>query len=397
MILRFLALTALIGILLTACNDKSTDLGADLVPGTDSLYAISSLDSLIVDSMQTLYEPTPLFNNTYFLLGTTGTSHARIFLELVNYPTIGSADKYEVLQADLLFEQMAYRYGPDTAARSVDLRAYELQKMWDPAVTWDSVYDAGGRSSYYSTAQQPMGSLTRTLTDADTIVPMPIDVAVAKRWLVHGVDSTLRQDIFGMAIEAAGGQHIQQFRNKSGASQVFRFRVITKHVDSAAPDTTTIESVVANLVHAPAPEAGALISQGAVAFRPAIDVNLSRLPANAVILEASLRLTLDPATSTQGTTDGDAVLKTFIVPEGSTVTYEYRSRISTANQYLFSNMAAPLQRLLRTQTHTGRLRIGADGGNEAWQMNRLSFMTSTAERSQRPVLTIIYTRPTVLP
>ena len=122
------AIVALCTILIS-CNDAPTGVGTGVVPGTDTIYALSSLVSpmLVRDSIASTREP--FVNGTYFLIGNTAKDQARVFMEFLNYPDLGADSTYDVITADLQMFPQDYRYG-DTANMSVAFSAYELKRSW---------------------------------------------------------------------------------------------------------------------------------------------------------------------------------------------------------------------------------------------------------------------------
>ena len=125
----FYAVIAAIGVILSSCNDLPTSVGSEVVPGTDTIYALSSLDAPLLsnDTMSSVREP--LVNSTYFLIGNTQNDQARVFMEFTNYPDLGPDSAYDVVSADLQMFPQDYRYG-DTSDRSVSFTAYELKRSW---------------------------------------------------------------------------------------------------------------------------------------------------------------------------------------------------------------------------------------------------------------------------
>lgn len=383
---------------LTACNDKATDLGNGLVPGTDSLYVVSSVDSSqILDSVVTILERPRLFNNTFFLFGKTDVDDARVFIEFVAYPNLGKPDDYEVLASDLLMIPDAYKFG-DTTDNTLAFTVHELTRLWTPTSTWDTIYSPTGQTDYYNPASTPIATFNKPLTTQDTVVSVPFDLAATKRYLTWGVDSALKKQLFGLVLLPTSGKQIRLFRNSRSARQVMKLRVITKHKDSTANDTSLVESVILNLVHSPTAAANVPTTQGAQGHKIAFDVNLSSIPSNAIILDATLSLNYVKDASRVGNLGVDEVLRASIVPEGSPITYEYRSFVDASTQrYDLRNLAAPLQLLLRQANKRGRVRIAPDDFREFWRMNRQVYHPLSADPSLRPKLTIVYTVPNVLP
>lgn len=381
---------------ITACNDAPTDLGSDLIPGTDSLYAASSITMpALISGTSTELARAPIFNNTYVLFGRTSDSEARVFVEFINVPRLGSADSFTVVQADLMMHPQAYLYG-DTNSRTLAMAGYELQRIWTPTSTWDTIWAADGSTTYYSTASERVCTFSKDLTSTDTIVAVPLDVTAAKRWLVKGADSVLRKELYGIVLLPTEGASIRQFRNTNGANQIMKMRVIHKRIDNDTLDTTFVESAVACFVNAPPVPANELYAQGAMVYRTKIDIDLSALPANAAIMQATLRVAMDAGASRAGTLGLDEILRmTYAPADGSTpLGLAVRGDDST-KVFAFNNLASLVQDMMRNG-RKGTLKIGPDGSSEYWRMNRLRLHPMSADSTLRPRLHVIYTVPTVI-
>lgn len=395
--LRTLPTLAFLAVVLTitACNDAATDLGADLVPGTDSLFAASSLEQPLLDSVFTSLDRQPSFNGTFVLFGRTSDSEARMFVEFINYPTFGSADSFTVVQADLMMYPQPYIYG-DTASRTIGITGYELKKLWAPSVTWDSVWAADGSSSYYSTTQQPICSFTKDLASTDSVVAVQLDPIAAKSWLVKGADSAARSELFGLVFLPTAGSSIRQFRAFNSSSSVMRLRVATRKLGRDTIDTTFIEAAVAGFLNTPSPAPSALVVQGAQVYRSQFDVDLSAIPPQAVIMNATLRVTLDTTASSGGNGVIDELLRLTYTPAGSSSPLGITVRGDDSTKtFRFGNLASLVQDMMRNG-RKGTLRVGPDGGNELWRMNRLQLFPMSADSTRRPRFNVIYTVPSVI-
>ena len=395
---RYAPTLALLAVLvtITACNDAATDLGADLVPGTDSLYAASSLEQQdLLDSVFTSLDRQPAFNGTFVLLGRTADSEARMFVEFINYPTFGAADSFSVVQADLMMYPQPYVYG-DTASRTFGLTGYELQQLWAPSVTWDSIWAADGSTTYYSTAQKPICTFSKEITATDSVLAVPLDPEAAKSWLVKGADSASRSELFGLVFLPTAGSTIRQFRAFNSSSSVMRLRVATRKLGRDTIDTTFIEAAIAGFLNTPTAPTNELIVQGAQVYRTQCDIDLSAIPAQAVIMSASLRVTMDTTVAFGGNGVRDEVLRLTYTPMGalSPLSISVRGDDSTKT-FRFANLASLVQDMMRNG-RKGTFRIGPDGGNELWRMNRLRLFPMSADSALRPRFNVIYTVPSVI-
>lgn len=386
------AIAALCAIL-TACNEPPTDVGSEIVPGTDTIYALSSLSAPLLDSGSTVSEREPLTNGTFFLLGHSSTNDARVFIEFINYPDLGSDSSYDVLAADMQMLPQDYRYG-DTADKSVAFSAYELKKAWSANVTWDSIWDANGSTDFYSTADPTVCSFSETIiTPADTVVNVPFDKIAVKRWLVAGRDSQLIKDVHGIVLLAPVTSNvIRQFRNLKSITQLMKLRVIRMRHDSARTvDTNYIETAVANFVNTVDPQPNEMVIQGARVHRAHIVVDLDSVPSNGIVIGGTLRLTSDLTRSQPGSFGLDEVIAIrYTPPIGSVITLQ--TRVDAAGVYVFSNIG-PLMQIIRRYGGKAKLLIQPTGVDENWRMNRVHFYEPASDQSVRPRLTIAYTVP----
>ncbi|MGA0834408.1 MAG: hypothetical protein ACO3QO_07815 [Candidatus Kapaibacteriota bacterium] len=174
---------------LQACNDKPTDIGSVLVPGTDTLYGTSSAELPILRTTGSVEAQEPIYNATYVLFGKTSDSEARLFVELINYPQLGSPDSFSIVRADLEMVPQVYCLG-DTTVTSFAGTAYELQQAWSAQATWDSIWTSDGTSPYYSEAQQPITQFTIGSSVPDSVYHVPLDTTVIRRWLTLGMYSS---------------------------------------------------------------------------------------------------------------------------------------------------------------------------------------------------------------
>lgn len=389
-----LSVVCLVGFL-TACNDKPTDIAIDLTPGTDTLYASSSLDSGILLTATATSTRLPILNSTYVLFGKTTDSEARMFIEFTNYPTLGAAADFEVIESHLQMIPLAYRFG-DTISRDLGIVAYDLKRLWPLNATWDTVWAADGSTTYYATTDTPVSTFTHTFTTTDSIVNVPFAVDATKRWLTLGADSTTRKDLFGIVLLPTATGSIGLYRNLNGSAQTMRLRVVYKHKDSTTNDTTYLTSAVASFVDTPLPAADELLTQGARIHNTTFSIDLSRLPRNAMILGAKFNATADKANSKPGTFGIDEVLALVYTPTDGTTPVNYYARVDgVTNNYLFLDITYAIQAMLR-EGSKGTLVLRPTDSYEFWQMNRIRFHNMQADSTVRPRLSIIYTVPALL-
>ncbi len=391
---RLAAVVLFCGALLVGCNDKPTDVGSILVPGTDTLYATSSSMTNLLVSTGTTSIREPIYNSTFVLFGKTQNSESRLFVEFINYPDLGDPDSFSVVSSDLLMYPEDYRFG-DTLDATMSLKAFELQQAWSAQATWDSIWAEDGSTPYYSESQPLMADFSTTIEPSDTIVRIPFDLDATKRWLTLGADSTGVQELFGLVLLPTNTSSIRQYRFQEDLETKLRLRVITQHADSTEPDTSFINAVVAAFVDTPEPVENEQIVQGAHKRYASFEIRIDTLPEFAILLGSKLRLTVETNRSQVGTGGLDEILSlVYRSDNGDQVTLVTRG--NGAGVFEFTNIV-PLLQVLRENGGVGTVQVTPTDRNEFWRMNRLwIYPTGTSDESLAPFMTLVYTVPTVL-
>lgn len=385
---------ALLCIVMVGCNDLPTIVGTDVVPGTDTLYASSSLERPFLLSDSTVQRRTPFVNGAFFLFGNTSTDQARVFVEFINYPDLGDGSNYDLVSADLMMIPQDYRYG-DTTDKSLTVAAYELKKSWSADATWDSIWNASGATDYYAVTDRPMAQVATTITTgADTAVYVPLDTARIKQWLIKGRDSAAVKSIYGMVLLSTSTSSIRQFRNLEGVRQRMQLRVVRQLRDTSSKrDTSFVECAVANFISTAQPRTGEVVIQGGHILDARLLCSLDSIPSNAIILGGTLRVTVNTAASSIGSFGRDEILNLNYVPASGPV-INLASRGTSTGEFVFENLG-PFLQLLRKNGGRGELFIQPTGVYESWRMNRLHLYTLADDPFKRPRLTVAYTIPGV--
>lgn len=387
-------LMAVCCIALAGCNDLPTVVGTDVVPGTDTLYASSSLERPFFVSDSSVVRRAPFVNGAFFLFGNTATDQARLFVEFVNYPDLGDGSNYDLVSADLMMIPQEYRFG-DTTEKTLSLTAYELKRSWSANVTWDSIWSETGTTDYYATTDRPVAQFSTTITTGiDTALYVPLDTTRVKQWLVKGRDTALVREIYGMVLLSQSTSSIRQYRNLDGVRQRMQMRVVRQLRDSASTrDTTFVECVIANFVSTQSPAVGELVVQGAHVREARITCSLDSVPANAIILGGTLRIAVNKERSLVGSFGPDEILNLNYVPATGPV-INLASRGNENGEFVFENLG-PFLQLLRKNGGRGDLFIQPTGVYESWRMNRLYLYSLNDDPFKRPRLTVAYTIPGV--
>lgn len=377
---------------LYGCNDKPTDIGSNLVPGTDTIFVSSTLQQDLLTGFATVSVREPIFNSAFILYGKADDSEGRLFVEFVGLPDLGNLDSVEIISAELIFHPQAYRYG-DTNDRTLSIQAYELQKVWSAQATWDSIWAEDGSTDYYSEAQPRVIDFNYQVTDLDTTVGVPIDTSAIRRWLTIANDSTSMEEIFGMVFLPSTGSSVNQYRNLESNTQVMKLRLITQVIGDTTVDTNEVGSAVGCFVNTPDPAESELLMQGARVHSVGFEVRIDSLPDFAIIVGAKLRIDVDENSSTIGTLGMDELINvSYTANDGSLLTITTRG--TPDGIFEFSNIA-PLLTQIRLDGGVGSLNIGLTDIYEIWRMNRLKVHGLEDPLNVRPYLDIVYIVPSV--
>ncbi|MBU3741881.1 MAG: hypothetical protein FGM24_06295 [Candidatus Kapabacteria bacterium] len=410
---------------ITSCNDAPTDLGADLVPGTDSLYSATSLDAALIDSSYTAQVRLPGIRTegASFLFGRTGSSEARLLAEFINYPVFDSVSGFKVLGAYLLFTPEYYAFG-DTSNRQVHVGCYELKRLWSGTVTWDSVWNADGTSTYYDVTQQPLFTYSTSVEAGNPVVAIPLNPDMVKSWIVRGTDTTLRKELFGLALVPSAESSVRAFRNLTlrivtnvppkrtipvtpsvvRKATVKRDTTVNTGARKASVDNdsirtrpartiTDIPAIIAGFGNSPLPQSGELIVQGGHIHQTRFDLDLSSIPSQAVILSATMYVTADSTASIHGNVKLDEQLQLTYQPTGSVRTYtRLVGRDDVTKTFRFDKLAFMIQEMMKNGGK-GTLQIGPNVDDQFFRMNRLRLYPMSADSTVRPKLNIIYALP----
>ncbi|MBI2794851.1 MAG: hypothetical protein HYX66_09420 [Ignavibacteria bacterium] len=379
--------------LLASCNDAPNTVGTELVPGTDTLYAISSLSVPLISEAYTSPERIPLYNPETFLYGKASDSEGRLFIEFINYIRLGAADSFEVIASDLVMYPEDYKYG-DTSNLALSISGYELKQLWYPQATWDSIWAPDGSTSYYSPSDPKVCSFESVLTSTDSIVYVPFNTEATKRWIVLGSDSSTRDQLFGLVLLPEASGSVRSFRNQTNGVQNMKLRVIYKHADSADNDTTYLRSAVANFVDTPLPaDSSEPIVQGARVHRAAFKFIIDSLPPYSIILGSMFQVFVDDFSSTIGTLGRDELFSLSFT-SASGANYAFVTRGDASGVFSFPNITSITQ-TIRKEGGSGTIFIEPEGINKFRRMNRLKLFNMQSDSLHRPRLDIIYAIPTV--
>jgi hypothetical protein len=304
---------------------------------------------------------------------------------------------------------MPKRYGfGDTVSNRLGFNIYKTVKLWQNAVTWDSVFTSSGASDYIDLSNN-LGYYSGSIPFLDTMtrIETALDKSILLEWLKARPDTNLKKRLYGIAlVPTEECTYIRQFdASEIGVTTTESPELIFSYLNSTGTTVTdTIKSVMelSTVKKYNAPAKNDFVIEGATEFGSKLNIDISQIKTFSSILQAELDLTVDVEGSTVGNYGfpsyltamavvrdslktpiaGDTV-KTFSASEvvsGSTITYH------------FSSLAAAVEYWNRVGGK-GFLQIIPYGiENEFQRMDYIKFYgPDAADETKRPKLKIIYT------
>jgi hypothetical protein len=297
---------------LAGCENNPNDLGLNFINPNDTAGSIILDTTLITNTNFRYYTndngSTNMLIGNYASGGNLYTSKTLIQFAGVNANYAGA----KVLSAKMRLRYSKYAFKDTTG--TVAFNIYKVNRALNLlSITNDSV-----TSSDIGTTS--LGSYSGNPTDTSAIY-IPIDTQTMKDWLSYAADSSYANKNYGLAfVPTTASTTIKGFYSEN--TDVSLRPVITVVVQTATSTDTlqfTFPSTV-SLSTAPAsvlPTSQYFMVQNGISFRNILKFSFPNLPANAIINEAYLQVTLNSAQSyiTSGTSNQ---IKVDMVTDSST-------------------------------------------------------------------------------
>ncbi len=385
--------------LFTGCNDQPSSIGTEFITDTLSTVVVKSDETRLFDSSYSGRITVALTNGgdksnvSSFLVGQTADTKAMSFLRFSTVPdSVANLKESEIISASLKMYPLGYAYG-DTNTNSLAFRVVRIKSIWGSEATTDTLTNGDFLGEQFA-------SYSGKIDFGDSIpaVSVPFSsVSETYRWLF--TDSAK----YGLAlVPEAASSLIRQF-STIGVGETDRnttsIELIYKRTDSTHTDTVLVSSAFINTFvesRIPLPD-NRMTIQGGIVQRTSLILDVSMIPALAVIHRAELVLTRDPALSKVGVLDDEPkLLARFAVDSALTSSdgsYAVGTKKSGSEEYVFPNIAPAVERWLRTGTNYGLI-LHNEVGHELAEVNRLSFYgLNDPDPTKRPRLTIVYSIP----
>ncbi len=378
----------------SGCNDAPSPVGAEFLPDTAQLYVLTAPPDSVFEAVATHRLPQPLFNVGILYIGRFQSMEARTLLRFTDIPdTLGSLTAESILRATLLLSPERYALGDTSSgATHVPFSIHKVIRLWTPKATWDSLF-AGGDAGTLDPTE--LGRWETPIPLRDTVQPIRIELndlgrQLIAEWLRFQSDSSLRQQIYGLALlPTPSGSAIRAFATQA-IGQLERpapkLEILYRH-PSGNVDTLYLTAGYAGSFISPADADTTryLILQPGIAYQPKLSLRLTALPPLAAIHRAELRLTIDSTACWTGNRERSRTL--LLLPSdtnapgwvSTTATYDPQSGA------FISKTLAPLLEYWFRRQQRGTLIVSLPATELYGRLDRLAFLP-------QPQLTIVYSR-----
>lgn len=274
-----------------SCENNPNDLGFTLLPSNDTVgvrYLDSELDTMAIT------------NNNYKQFINTSNSINMLIGNYQNYQSqalikfIGISPDYdsvEVLSAVLTLKASGYYFKDQTGTTAFNL--YKVNNNIDySAVTFDSI-----NSSTFGTTS--LGSFSGMIADTATL-NITLDNQTADDWLEYAADTNYINKNYGIGlVPSAGSTTIKGFYSNNNDIGIIPYVTIIFEKNNVEDTITLITSQyvsISNVTSLTIPP-DRFILQNGIAYRNIMNFDLTKLPTDVIINNATLLLTLDNANS----------------------------------------------------------------------------------------------------
>ncbi len=384
--------------LLLGCNDRPTAIGTDLLPDTVHIGVMSSKDTTLFRSVETVQFPLALFNSGYLYVGASRSAIAWTLLRPTLFPQdVDSIAEDQILSAHLVLFPRRLALG-DTVSNVLRFSLAEIQQLWRPGTTIDTLrqflQSGNFLGSVIAQFDQPI-----PLQDSTEPIRIPIPKSMIARWLAIAADTTMKDSarIFGVALipDTTESTVIRGFYTQSPGYTTLPlsyYEVVVQRADSL--DTLRIENGydLSVLFAREAPPAHRLFIQGGIAQRLYIAFDPSPLPPLSIVHKATLVLPYDSTLFERSNRSQLPTLTAYIAADTAIGAIGERFPLSNgefrsdSGVVVFPNIGAAFE-LWRSKRQSSAIVITM--GDEFGRIDRLAFYSLTDPQRQ-PYLELIY-------
>lgn len=400
------------------CNDPSSPLGADYLPGDVAFTTITiEPQAFSYESGVAAIANTSSLNGASVLVGRSGDSvTAHGLLSITEpYPRFETLSASEVVSVRLRMRALNYRYG-DTASRAAHFDVVSIDGALRQNIQWEPTLAAS------IAAAAPLGSFDGAYPDT-TKIEVNLDVAVATEFLrsyrVAGSssESEVKKYLALRAAQSATSVGSWLGVDFLGAEESARPVLIVQLSDTTIEAKIDVSSWIAETPAEPAP--GRMLLAGGEPVRTWLRFPIDAIPNDAIIHRAELVLHADDENSLTGTSGQANYIVAYVARDsiearssrtatGATTTLQgFRQTQGDVlgDEFRISSLGRVITTWLRHRSgrssrpgdanHGLILALNRDAGSraplETSSLDRLSFYAPDAEQTTlRPKLTVTY-------
>ncbi len=278
-------------VILNSCENNPGDVGLSFISPNDTTgvkYLDSETDSMEISS----YSFKKLINayvSPNMLIGKYEQYESKTLLKFTNIP--GDFDSSKVLSATLVLKNNNYYYTNKTGTTAFDV--FKVNQNLDfTTVTLDSI----GSGTIGTTT---LGSYSGVVPDSQTI-SITLDNQTVKDWLESAADTGYAEKNYGVMLQpTSASSTIKGFYSYNNILENIPYLSIARSKNGVTDTLKLISSESVSLSDAPEtviPQNRMLVQNG-IAYRSGLNFDLSKLPTNVIINNATLQFTLDTKSS----------------------------------------------------------------------------------------------------
>jgi hypothetical protein len=375
------ALTGILAVLMYACSaDPPNAIGLKLIPAKDALHYDSLVAPPISDS---IYRERSVDDGLNTLLGITqsGTTQPDTAYAMFQFNTlIVPLQPTDTMISRNITLRIRSRF-PDSTG-TFGFTVHNTRYSWNSTtVTWDTL-------PILQTSDTVLATVDTTIAGSDTMITIPIDTGTVHDWNLATLAAIILEPLPGTTM-------ILGFDNIN-TGFLPQYNVTYRH----AGDTTTLSFNSpaygrTSVVNGPLPVGppDLIYCQGGIAYRLKLKFDVSKLPANASVIDATLDLFTDPSLTIPMVYSTDSVvaheaLNDSVPPTPSGLLAYGKPVTPTSNEYTFQLNVLTQQWIARKFNYG----LIIHDANENSAMDLFAFHGVTAaDTTQRPRLRIRYT------
>lgn len=281
----------MLAVMIQSCEDNPNDLGFNFIPNIDTTIT-RYLDSQ-TDTMNITGNNYKQFVNTFgtqnLLVGLYQGYTSKSLLKFTSVPT--DLDSSTISSAVLTLRYSDYFFKEETGVTSFNI--YKVNTNFGySTVTYDSVTPSSiGNISQGTYSGSPIDTQTINIT---------LNNQLAKDWLEYSADSSYAEKNYGVILQPNGGStNIKGFYSYNNSIEfvpyvtvIFTKLGVTDTLVMNTSDYVSLSDAPASII-----PADRFILQNGIAYRNIMNFDLTKLPSNVIINNATLILYLDKPNS----------------------------------------------------------------------------------------------------